>query len=302
MRRHRPHLRRHGSTRSSWRRSPRPSRAERPIALEISDHRRGDRREAARRPDDDDGEPEQARELLARGETGILDTPARAQIFVSSFAPRPEHVRLRRHRPRGGAWPRSAASSATASPCATPARSSSHRSASRTSTSSSSSGPTASSPRRPSTSAPSICVLTHDHKFDVPILKVALESPAGYIGAMGARRTNAAPRRAPPRRGRHRRGARPHPRADRPEDRLAHARRRWRSRSPPRSSRSCARPSRAVRQEVVASEARELVRGRRVAGEGLGPAHGRPAHRPVHARGEAGRGRSTRTTGRRRCR
>ena len=34
-----------------------------------------------------------------------------------------------------------------------------------------------------------ICVLTHDEKFDVPILKVALESPAGYIGAMGSRRT-----------------------------------------------------------------------------------------------------------------
>jgi xanthine dehydrogenase accessory factor len=34
-----------------------------------------------------------------------------------------------------------------------------------------------------------ICVLTHEAKFDVPALKVALESPAGYIGAMGSRRT-----------------------------------------------------------------------------------------------------------------
>jgi xanthine dehydrogenase accessory factor len=34
-----------------------------------------------------------------------------------------------------------------------------------------------------------ICVLTHDNKFDVPILKVALSGPAGYIGAMGSRRT-----------------------------------------------------------------------------------------------------------------
>jgi xanthine dehydrogenase accessory factor len=37
-----------------------------------------------------------------------------------------------------------------------------------------------------------ICVLTHDHKFDVPALHAALESPAGYIGAMGSRRTNEA--------------------------------------------------------------------------------------------------------------
>jgi xanthine dehydrogenase accessory factor len=35
-----------------------------------------------------------------------------------------------------------------------------------------------------------ICVLTHDPKFDVPLLEVALRSPAGYIGAMGSRRTH----------------------------------------------------------------------------------------------------------------
>lgn len=35
-----------------------------------------------------------------------------------------------------------------------------------------------------------IAVLTHDPKFDVPALKVALETNAGYIGAMGSRRTH----------------------------------------------------------------------------------------------------------------
>jgi xanthine dehydrogenase accessory factor len=35
-----------------------------------------------------------------------------------------------------------------------------------------------------------ICVLTHDPKFDVPLLEVALRSPAAYIGAMGSRRTH----------------------------------------------------------------------------------------------------------------
>jgi xanthine dehydrogenase accessory factor len=36
-----------------------------------------------------------------------------------------------------------------------------------------------------------ICVLTHDPKFDVPVLEVALRLPRiGYVGAMGSRRTH----------------------------------------------------------------------------------------------------------------
>lgn len=35
-----------------------------------------------------------------------------------------------------------------------------------------------------------ICVLTHDPKFDVPVLKIALATKAGYVGAMGSRRTH----------------------------------------------------------------------------------------------------------------
>jgi xanthine dehydrogenase accessory factor len=37
-----------------------------------------------------------------------------------------------------------------------------------------------------------LCVLTHDPKFDVPVLRVALGLPeVGYVGAMGSRRTHA---------------------------------------------------------------------------------------------------------------
>ena len=35
-----------------------------------------------------------------------------------------------------------------------------------------------------------ITVLTHDPKFDVPLLEVALRTRAGYVGAMGSRRTH----------------------------------------------------------------------------------------------------------------
>jgi xanthine dehydrogenase accessory factor len=36
-----------------------------------------------------------------------------------------------------------------------------------------------------------ICVLTHDPKFDAPLLEVALRTDAAYVGAMGSRRTHA---------------------------------------------------------------------------------------------------------------
>jgi xanthine dehydrogenase accessory factor len=38
--------------------------------------------------------------------------------------------------------------------------------------------------------ADAICVLTHDHKFDIPALMGALKTKVGYLGAMGSRSTH----------------------------------------------------------------------------------------------------------------
>jgi xanthine dehydrogenase accessory factor len=159
-------------------------REERPIALEIGIT--GEDAGAKRLVGPDDDGP--AAQLLARGETGIVDTPE-GQLFVSSFAPRPAMYVF-------GAVDHAAAVAEIGrflgfrvTICDARAK-------------------FATRERFPDVdelvvewpdkflaNAPvdertAICVLTHDHKFDVPVLKVALETPAGYIGAMGARRTN----------------------------------------------------------------------------------------------------------------
>jgi len=160
-------------------------REERPIALEIAIT--GENTGAKRLVGPDDGGP--AAELLHRGETAILDTPE-GQIFVSSFAPRPNMYVF-------GAVDHAAAVASVGrflgyrvtvcdarAKFVTPER-----------------FPDVDDlvvewPDRFLSQAPVdertvICVLTHDHKFDVPVLKVALGTDAGYIGAMGAKRTNA---------------------------------------------------------------------------------------------------------------
>ena len=160
-------------------------REERPIALEISDHRRGRRREAPRRP----GRRRPGRRA-ARARRDRDPRHAGGPALRLVLRAPPEHVRLRRRRPRrGGRLDR---------PLPRLPR---HRLRRPREVRHPERFPDVDElvvewPDRFLAEAPVdertvICVLTHDHKFDVPALKVALETNAGYIGAMGARRTNA---------------------------------------------------------------------------------------------------------------
>ena len=163
-------------------------RAERPVALAVPVRgaRAGDTRLVEL---DGDGGPveDAARELLQRGQTGLVRV-GEEEVFVSSFAPRPEmyvfgavdHAAAMAEMGRYLGY-RVTVCDARAK-FATPER-----------------FPNVDElvvewPDRFLAQAPvdertAIVVLTHDHKFDVPLLETALAGPAGYIGAMGSRRT-----------------------------------------------------------------------------------------------------------------
>ena len=129
----------------------------------------------------------QARALLARGETGVVRVDE-DEVFVSSFVPRPNMYVF-------GAIDHAAA-------VATVGRFLGYRVTvcdARAAFVTPERFPAVDElvvewpheflARAPVDERTAICVLTHDHRFDIPLLKVALETPALYIGAMGARRT-----------------------------------------------------------------------------------------------------------------
>ena len=99
-------------------------------------------------------------------------------------------VRVRRHRLLRRARPGRQAARLPRDASATPDPSSPRASASPRRTRSSSTGRIAGSRQQHVDARTVIAVLTHDPKFDVPALTVALRTDAGYVGAMGSRRTH----------------------------------------------------------------------------------------------------------------
>jgi xanthine dehydrogenase accessory factor len=136
-------------------------------------------------PDDEAGRI--AQELLAAGETALVDVDDE-QLFVDSFAPRPSMYVF-------GAVDHAAAVAAIGRFLGYRVTVCDARSKFVTAERFPAvdelvvEWPDRFLQRAPVDERTAICVLTHDHKFDVPLLKVALATDAGYIGAMGSRRT-----------------------------------------------------------------------------------------------------------------
>ena len=195
-------------------------RDERPVALEVQISAPGAGAKRLVGLDD----PGPAGQLLARGESALVEV-GDEEVFVSSFAPRPQMYVF-------GAVDHAAAVASLGrflgyrvtvcdarAKFATPERFPDVDELVVE-------WPDALLARSPIDERTAICVLTHDHKFDIPVLKIALESNAGYIGAMGSSA---------------RKGSRTSSSSgSTPRSGFAWARgrlRRWRSRSAPSSSR-----------------------------------------------------------------
>ena len=107
----------------------------------------------------------------------------RRRLRAAAAAPR-----LRRDRHGRGALPRREAARLDDDRRRRPRPLRDRASGCRAPTSCSSRGPTRRSPTRPARLGTAIIVLTHDDKFDLPLLQAALASEAFYIGALGSRR------------------------------------------------------------------------------------------------------------------
>lgn len=161
--------------------------ADRPVALTL--RLDGDEAGAQRLVHPESSEPEDApaRELLAAGESALVETPE-GLLFVESYAPRPalyifgavDHAAALARVGRFLGYRVTVCDARRA--FVTPER-----------------FPDADElvvdwpdrflARAPVDARTAICVLTHDQKFDLPVLQAALATPARYIGAMGSRTT-----------------------------------------------------------------------------------------------------------------
>jgi xanthine dehydrogenase accessory factor len=160
------------------------------VTLRLDDERFGE--QAIFRPDSpaNGGLSTAARSLLEVGESAIVQTAAGERVFVESYAPRPnlylfgasDHVAALVPIAKQIGYrvtvcdPRTVFLTRERFPLADEL---------------SDEWPDQFLSRAPIDARTAICLMTHDLKFDVPALKVAFASNAGFIGAMGSTKTRA---------------------------------------------------------------------------------------------------------------
>jgi xanthine dehydrogenase accessory factor len=139
---------------------------------------------------DDDPVAAAARSLLEIGESGIVETTAGEKIFVESYAPRPDLYIFGASDHVSALVPLGKLLGYRVTVC-DPRRVFLTRERFPDADELSDEWPDQFLARAPIDARTAICLMTHDLKFDVPALQLALASGAGFIGAIGSEKTRA---------------------------------------------------------------------------------------------------------------
>lgn len=131
-----------------------------------------------------------ARALLALGESGIVESPEGDKLFVESYVPRPNLYLFGASDHVAALVPVGKLLGYRVTVC-DPRRVFLTRERFPEADELSDEWPDRFLQRAPIDERTAICMMTHDLKFDVPALKVALGSDAGFVGAIGSEKTRA---------------------------------------------------------------------------------------------------------------
>ncbi len=139
---------------------------------------------------EDDSVSAAARSLLEIGESGIVETAAGEKVFVESYAPRPAMYIFGASDHVSALVPVGKLLGYRVTVC-DPRRVFLTRERFPDADELSDEWPDQFLAHAPIDARTAICMMTHDLKFDVPALKLALGSGAGFIGAIGSEKTRA---------------------------------------------------------------------------------------------------------------
>ena len=166
--------------------------SDRPVALTVSlaDGRVGEQALVDGESESDDPVEAAARGLLELGDSAIVETPEGELVFVESYPRRPNLYVFGASDHVAALVPVARSLGYRVTVC-DPRRTFLTRERFPEADELSDEWPDRFLEDAPIDARTAICLMTHDLKFDVPALKVALASPAGYIGAIGSEKTRA---------------------------------------------------------------------------------------------------------------